>query len=256
MRKLTMLLLLLVGLAAFAQAAETSSRDDIVLQREGWVVGPNRATVLLIETTSTFVDEALNELGVAFDLYSGDDFSALDLGGYEHVFVAMDGGAVELPSVANVAGWAANGGCLHFLGGTAYEPYAIAVNDQLLQNATGDYFWSVSTTPHSTVTDAGHYLAANLPATYDFVETDCAYYQTRSTDGGATVAAVNGDGHDQLLAKPIGDGHFDLCINSPYYFSVAVDYEWGKQVVANMLECDGPVASESSTWGELKSLFR
>lgn len=255
MRNLSIFLFLLVGLAAFAQAAETSSGDDIVLQREGWEVGPNRATVLLIETTDTFVDEALTELGVAFDHFFGDDFSAIDLGGYEQVFVAMDGGMIELPSVANVAGWAASGGCLHFLGGTGYQPYAQALNDQLLLNDT-TALWTISTAPHSTVTDAGHYLAANLPASYTFTEDDCAYYMTRATDPGATVAAVNGDGHDQLLAKPIGEGHFDICINSPFYFSVAVDYEWGKQVVANMLMCDGTVASESSTWGELKSLFR
>jgi len=258
MRASLMLLLLLVGLSALAQAADTSTRRDILLHEDGWVDGPNRNTVLLIETISTFLDQALTELAVAHDVYAGEDFSALDLSGYDHVFVGMDGGMVEAPSIANVAGWAANGGCLHFYGGTAWGAYVEAMNQLLLQNDTSTYYWTVSTTPHSTIVDAGHYLAAGLPASYNFIDDSAAYYQIRSTDGAVSVAAVNGDQYHHLMSKILGQGSFDICINSSYesYYTNLDDYNWGKQVVANMLSCQGGVASEAKAWGGVKSLFR
>lgn len=245
---------LLLSTVAFAH--ETSTNIDIELTEFGWDAQGGNA-VLLIETTDTALDQALSDLGVGYDMFSGSDFSGLDLSGYTQVFLAMDGGLVEAPSIANIADFVNGGGCLHIYGGTCYQPYAIALNTYLLQNNTGDYCWTtVGGFPHSQVTDAGHYLAQSLPGEYNFVDIAATYYQTRSTDAATDVAAVNGDGYDHLMSKTIGSGNFDICINSPfyaYYFNQS-DYDWLKQVVDNMLKCgSGPIATESTTWGQIKA---
>ena len=57
------------------------------------------------------------------------------------------------------------------------------------------------------------------------------------------------------LSKAIGAGNFDWCINScfeGYWFGA--DYDWGTQVVANMLNF-GPTATEDGSWSALKSLY-
>lgn len=252
---------LLVGMSGIAFAHETSTDPSIVLENTGLIMHdillPQE--VLLIETTDTALDQALNDLGVPYDYFGGDNFSGLDLSPYTHVFVGMDGGLVEGPSLQNAANFASNGGCLHFYGGTCWQPYAIGLNDYLLQNQTGNYCWTtVGGSPHSTVVNAGHYLAAGLPGTYNFYDIAATYYQTRNTDAAASVAAVNGDGFDHLLSKPIGNGSFDYCINSPYayYYLNPNDYSWLKTVVENMMACGGPVATESSSWGAIKAIYR
>jgi len=258
MRSLFIACSLIIALAPLAQASDTSSTPDLRIHRDNAFVGEAfRSNVLLIETIDSVVNTALVELGITFDLFAGEDFSAVDLSAYDHVFVAMDGGLMEAPSIMNVAAWANAGGCLHFYGGSNYTPYAQALNDYLLQNDTANHFWQTSATPHVTVVDAGHYLATDLPASYDFLDTGAAFYQTRSTDAGMAVAAVNGDQFDMLMSRSIGDGNFDICINSASadYYSNDADYRWAKQVVANMLECAGQVATQTSSWGAVKSLF-
>src|SRR5688572_15891282 len=117
--------LLTLGLifSGFATSAEaTRTPGSAVPPQQGWVT-QRGAEVLVIETT--FVDgsihRALNELGVPFDIYFGDEFSTLDLSGYAHVFLAMDGGLVEGPSLQNLAVFARLGGCAHIYGGTCWE---------------------------------------------------------------------------------------------------------------------------------------
>ena len=72
------------------------------------------------------------------------------------------------------------------------------------------------------------------------------------------VAAVNGDGYAHLLSKDIGEGTFDICIYEAheYAWGLPSDSDWGEQVVANMLTCAGPVATENTSWSSIKSLYR
>ena len=94
-------LLFAFSLSSFAFATSTS---DDPHGNEGWIhKSGDRQDVLLIETTDTFLDQCLNDLGVAYDSYFGGDFSGLDLSGYLHVILGMDGGLVEEPSIINAA---------------------------------------------------------------------------------------------------------------------------------------------------------
>jgi hypothetical protein len=258
MRKKLIFAVAFMAMAACALAAHTTSSPQVTLSNDGFHASADRNLVLLIETTDTFLDRALTDLGVAYDLFSGEDFSGVDLSGYTQVFLGMDGGGVEAPSVANLADFVNGGGCLHIYGGTCWQSYAMALNDYLLNNDVNNYCWSISNTPHVTIVDSGNYLATGLPASYNFVDSSAAYYATRSTDGAAMVAAMNGDQVPMLLWKVVGNGILDICINSAYdfYYSDPSDYGWAMQVVANMLTCDGSVAVQNSTWGNVKSLFR
>lgn len=259
MRRLIFLILLLVGVSGFAYADQTASRADIVNSNEGWLTQPDRNEVLLIRTTDVALNQAFSDLSVPFDEYVGDNFSGVDLTGYTHVFVAMDGGLVEDPSIQNVATFAGNGGHVHFYGGTCWQGYAIALNAHLLLNDVNNYCWStVGGSPDVLVVDPAHCLADALPGTYNFVDPAATFYSTRSTDPGTAVAAINGDNYDMLMSKAIGAGTFDICINSPYvsYYMNPTDYNWLKQVVQNMLNCVVPVPVENTTWGNIKALYR
>jgi hypothetical protein len=243
--KTTVLLVCAIALASAASAvsaqdfASTSSNPSAVAAPLTPAPLVPAGGVLLIETTTTFLPQCLDDLGVTYDSFSGSDFSAVDLSGYGHVIVGMDGGLVNDPSIANVEAFATAGGALHFVGGTCWEPYALAVDNRLLEHDTADYCWTtVSGSPDSTVVDPGNPLAAGLPATYDFDNNSATYYSLRPMDAAAAIAAVNGDGYDHLLSKPIGAGTFDILTNSPSddYWESADDYNWGCQVVQNMLE--------------------
>lgn len=216
----------------------------------------DRDNILVIETTTSFLPQAMTELAVDFDYYYGSDFSGLDLSGYAHVFVGMDGGTVEEPSIVNVAAYVGGGGHLHFFGGTCWQPFAIAVDAHLTNNNVNDYCWAISGAPHFTVTDAGHYLAFALPGSYNFSNASAAYYSHRNTDAGAMVAATNGDGYSYLFNKMIGPGNFDWCISSAYesYWTDPGDHDVGLQIVSNMLYL-GPTATEEGSWSSLKSLY-
>jgi len=247
----------LLVMASFAMAlAGTASSVEPSGVSFDQIVG-DRDVVLLIETTTTAIDQALNDLGVVYDYFNGGDFSGLDLTPYDHVFLGMDGGLVEEPSIANAANYVNGGGHFHLYGGTCYQPFAIAINTHLVQNDINNYCWTtVGGTPHSTIVDAGHYLATSLPANYNFNDIAATYYQTRTTDAGLAVAAVNGDGYNHLFSKPIGSGNFDWCINSAYesYYLNPNDYNWFKQVISNMLFL-GPTATQEGSWSTLKSLY-
>jgi hypothetical protein len=258
MKRLLAIVVLMMGVAGYAYASETSTQPQVVNSESGWVSQGTRNDVLLIETTNVALEQALADLAVGFDLYINSDFSTLDLSQYTDVFVAMDGGTIEDASIVNVTNWCSAGGRLHFYGGTCWQSYAIAMNAHLVQNDVNNYCWqTVYGTPHSQVTDAGHYLAANLPMTYNFLDISATYYQMRATDPSISVAAVNGDGYAHLFSKAIGAGTFDICINSPYisYYANPTDYEWLKQVVFNMLN-QVPSPVESVTWGAIKALYQ
>lgn len=197
---------------------------------------PDRATVLLIETVNTFLVPALDDLGITYDYFLGDDYSEIDLYGYDHVFVAMNGGFVEDASVVRAASYAKEGGHLHFWGGTTHEPYMEALNLYLLPCDLDSLSWAWPEEPHSTIEHIGHFLANGLPVTHNFTTSNPAAYQTRAFGGPATVVAVNGDKHPQLLTRSFGAGRFDICVNNPGVsdWSTA-DLVWGKQVVWNVL---------------------
>ncbi|MFB3909684.1 MAG: hypothetical protein ACE15D_14915 [Candidatus Eisenbacteria bacterium] len=258
MKKL--LAFLALGLMVTGSAFAVGSSDpSIPMNNDGWIIGPDRADVLLISTTDVALNGALDQLGVVYDYYAGEDFSGVDLSGYTHVFVAMDGGLVEGPSVSHGADFATAGGHLHFYGGTCYQPFAMAVNDYLVQNDINNYCWqTVGGVPHSTVTDPNNCLAIGLPSSYNFADISATYYSLRATDPGIAVAAVNGDGVPHLFSKAIGAGSFDICINSPYvsYYNNGSDFDWLKTVVNNMLNCGGPVAVQETTLGRVKALYR
>jgi len=246
----------LIGSSA-AVANELASDSAAPAYDENWITEPGRTDVLLIETTETAIGSILGDLGVAHDLYTGDDFSTIDLSPYVHVIVAMDGGAIEEGSIANVAAFASGGGLLHFIGGTAWQPFAVAVNSHLVANEIDDYYWMISTIPHVTLTDPDHCLSVGLPGSYNFTDPSAAYYMIRVTDGAIDQAAENGDGYPLLFSKSVGSGWFDWCINSPYslYWVDAGDYGWLLQVVTNMLqEMPSPVGE--TTWGRIKGLYR
>jgi hypothetical protein len=249
--------LILSGVATSAEASRTPG--SVAPPQHGWI-HQRGASVLVIETA--FVDgsihRALDELSVTYDVFFGDIFSGVDLSPYDQVFVAMDGGLMDNASIQNVAEWARLGGCAHFYGGSCWGDYAAALNQYFLENDQNNWCWqTVAGVPDVTVTNAAHYLASGLPATYNFVDDAASYYQTRSTDGALQVAARNGDGYAMLGSKPFLAGNFDICINSPYsdYYLNPTDYNWLKQVVANMLTCGAATAVEPTTWGQVKSLY-
>ena len=252
------LLSLSLGLASYAGAS--SSTGDIIPTLEGWVA-QRGANVLVIQTgapVQNSIARALNDLAVPFDFFQGSDYSGVDLSPYDHVIVGMDGGLVNNASVQHLADFARQGGCAHTYGGTCIFEYAAALNQHLLQNDQNNWCWAiVGGTPDVTVTNAAHYLASGLPATYNFVDDAASFYQTRATDPAFQVAARNGDGYNMLGSKLIGAGSFDICINSPSdaYYTNPTDYNWLKQVVANMLTCGAATAVEPATWGKIKALY-
>ena len=260
--KITVLVLALAVSATAARGDVTASNPLLPGQDHGAPILTGVNTVLLIETgipVGQSLGRALTELGVPYDFLSTSDFSAVNLAPYQHVFVGMDGGGITTGSIVNVRNWVSGGHCLHFYGGSCWQEYATALNDNLLQNDVNNYCWTtVSGAPDVTVTNAGHYLAAGLPANYTFIDHNASYYQTRTTDAGVSLAARNGDGFKQLMSKPIGSGNFDICINSAFegYYANNADYQWLKLVVRNMLVCGGATAVEGSTWGTIKAIYQ
>ncbi len=231
-------LTLVLSLVLSAPANETSTPGASPSEPEG-TSRINQLSILHIATTTTTgsVQQALTDLGETFDYFSGSDWSGIDLNPYDVVIIGMDGGTVEAASVQNVANFANNGGLLIIIGGTCYANWANAVNTYLLLNNTADYCWTISSTPHLTVTDPGNPLAAGLPGSYNFLNSSAAYYQIRSLDPATSVAAVNGHGYDALFSKPIGAGNLIWFINSAYsgYWGNAADYNVLRTIISNAI---------------------
>ena len=256
MPKIIMLSFIFLTFSAGSLATTTSNPDANPIH-VGFVSSGDRSEILLLDTFDSVVKRVLDELELSYDFLHGADFSGLDLTGYEQVFLAMDGGLVEEPSIANLASYVNDGGRLHIYGGSNYYGDAMALNQHLLANEVTNHYWSMSPPPHVTIVDVGHCLATGLPSTYNFIHPSASYYQTRSLDTSAVVIAVNGDGYDMLMQKTVGQGLLNICINSSwnFYYGESADYAWAKQLVINMLICDAPVATEPSTWGSVKAMF-
>ncbi len=255
-RRFALILLLLVW-APSAFAVQTASAPNVITPNPGWIHGPSRATMALLETTTTALGGVLSALGYGYDEYQGPPFPT-SLSGYTDVFLGMDGGLVEPSDVQNLANYASAGGRLHFFGGTCWQDYVNGMNTYLVQNNTSNYCWTeVGGYPDVTVVDPENGLASGLPATYEFTNPAASFYQFRATDPAIAVACDNGDGYHMLFSKRIGSGDFDYCINSSYIsYWAGQDLAWMTTVVSNMLVCCGPVPVQSVTWGRIKVTYR
>ncbi len=198
--------------------------------------------VLLLSTIPVLgsVEQALNNLSVAYDLIQTDVFTGIDFSPYTTIIVAMDGGAVEEPDVQALANAASSGKKLIMIGGTSLLPYYNGMQLYLLSH-TGQQGWTVSTTPHLQVSDPSHPLAAGLPSPYTFTDPSAAFYMLRVNDALAEVAAINGDGFPDLMNKKIGSGLLIYFLNSPFefYWSNPTDFAVLQTVIDNALAFSG-----------------
>ena len=254
-------ILLCFGSAALAAStASTPLAEQSLLQVNKFVIKKLAPAppFLIISTTDTAgsVQQALTDHGITFDLFSGADWSGIDLSGYNTVIIGMDGGSVSAASVQNVANFVTNGGRLIIIGGSALAEWTNAVNTYLLANATANYDWAISAQPHLTITDPAHILATGLPGTYNFTNPSAAFYQIKSTDPAASVAAVNGDGYAAIFSKTIGSGTLIWFINSAEegYWSNPADYNILSTFIANAIDYgEAPPAPSSipslNEWG-------
>ncbi len=258
-RKSALVGLLLVCVAGSALAVQTASSPTIPTPNPGWVNGPSRATVALLETTTTALGGVLSSMGYAYDEYQGPPFPTA-LSGYTDVFLGMDGGLLEPSDIQNLASYCSGGGRLHFFGGTCWPDYVNGMNTYLVQNNTSNYCWTeVYGQPEVKVVDPGNCLAKDLPATYNFSNLAASFYQFRATDPAVEVACDNGDAYHMLFTKVVGEGFFDYCINSPYVtYWEDQDLAWMTTVVENMLHCYMPCCNpvRGTTWGGIKNTYR
>jgi len=205
-----------------------------------WPVGcsdPIPADVMLIGIHETAVRQALVTLGIPFHEFYGEDWTGLDLSPYAHVYVAIHGGSIEQASLQHVADYAAQGGHLHFYGGSDYPAYAQGLNAYLLENDTNNHQWTeLAAAPHVRMEELTSYLARSHNWIFDFQDWSATCYQTRLTDPDMIIAARNSSGVPMLVSKEIGAGTLDLCINSPMTesYSDPTDYAWLQLTVRNM----------------------
>jgi len=252
--------LLLIGamVVAFAGASFAGVGSSNPAINNGMHGGQNnRATVAVLETTTTSLGAALTSLGIAYDDYMGPPWN-INYSQYTHIYVGMDGGLVEPTDLQPLATWANGGGFLHFYGGTCWQDYAIGMNTYIDENNTSNYCWTeVSGQPEMSIVDPTNCLAAGLPATYNWGNMAASFYQFRTTDPANMVAADNGDGYHMLFNKTMGSGRFDYCIDSSYngYYS-GQDMTILTDIVANMYNCIPPVPVQQTTWGSIKSTYK
>jgi hypothetical protein len=227
----------LAATSTSSPVAEASLALDNKLVLSKQAAGPPYLHIYTTNTTGS-VQQALTDHGISFDSFSGDDWSGIDLSGYNTVIIGMDGGNVLTASVQNVADFVSNGGTLIIIGGSSLSEWTTAVNTYLLENNTANSSWQISITPHLTVTDPSNPLAVGLPGTYNFTKASASVYQIKSTDTAADVAAVNGDGFAVLLFKPLGDGTLIWFMNSAAegYWSNPTDYNIFSTIIANALD--------------------
>lgn len=239
------LAILLTG--ALAEAAQTGStpaaKPGVAATRI--VLGNN---VLLLETTDTALDAALGSLGQAFDNIVSDTWTGINFTPYDIVFIGMDGGDIDEVDVAAVRSGAIDAGVrVCWFGGTALPGFANGVEISLL-DIDPNFGWVVSSTPHFTVVNPAHPMAASLPGSMTFAEPSAAFYMLRPTDAAITVAGENGDGFDSLFFKGSGfpgggTGELVWLTNSPFasYWGIPGDMAFLTQVVDNCLQPVVPV---------------
>ena len=201
--------------------------------------------------TSTRIDEsvlmALDELGYTYDYYyvgsyaEGTDFPS-DYRPYRVIVQTMDGGTVlEIPRLAD---YIRKGGQAILLGGSRWSPFVNDVDTYLMSVNTTYYGWTiVSGTPDITIIDSAHWLARNLPTTYDFNNSYATFYMLRITETRPHVVAINGDGYKTIVTKRLGYGRFSWFINSPYnsYWTNPGDHSYLKTFLRNALRPLGDV---------------
>jgi hypothetical protein len=208
--------------------------------------------VLLIETrdTTQTLQKALNELGIAYDLFQGDNWTGLDFSSYSVVIVGMDGGGINQPSLLKIRTDVIDAGKrLVFVGGTCMQNFALGVNDFLVLNDTANYCWKIPNTPHFAIVDPANPLAFGLPSPYNFASSSAAYYQIRVNDPNIDVVAINGDGFPNYFYKatdfpllnesnPLATGDFIWFTNTPFstYWTDPGDYAFIKQLLSNALQ--------------------
>jgi hypothetical protein len=199
------------------------------------------ASILVLETSRALtgsVLDILDNMGIAYDYNTTDDFIGVDFSPYSTIIVGMDGGYVDQNDVELLAMAASEGRKLILLGGTAYSPYVLGLSNYIIDVNTTTYYWTtVSGSPDMTVTQPGHPLAAGLPATYDFVNSSATFYMARIEDPAANIIAENGDGWPCLVTKPVGAGQLIYFINSPYesYWTDPNDYAILQTILQNAL---------------------
>jgi hypothetical protein len=195
-------------------------------------------TGLHIELT---VGQMLTEMGYAYDYY--DHAFPADYGVYDIVVQGMDGGAVT--QIPELAAYISAGGCAIIIGGSSLPDFALDVDAHLMDIDETNYFWNtVVGTPHITVVDPGHPLAAGLPSPYNFVTLEATFYMLRILDPATYTVAVNGDGYNAIVTKDLGSGKFTWFINSPYeaYWTDPGDYNYLKTYLGNAIDwCMGAV---------------
>jgi PKD repeat protein len=203
----------------------------------------NANDILLISTTdvSQSVERALNELGYAYDYFAGSPWTGIDFTPYNTVLVAMDGGLAEDADIAKLRTDVIDEGKkLIFLGGTCYQPFAVAMNTYLVQNDTNNYCWEITGSPNWTLVDSTHPLADGLPDSHNYANSSAGYYSIRVTDPDAEQVAVNGENWPAFFRKAT-DGDFIWFIDSVYssYWADANDFALLKQLISNSIEVTG-----------------
>jgi hypothetical protein len=238
--------ILLTG--ALGEAAQGASSPAVKAGSEKRIRGVGN-TVLLLETTDTALDAALGSVGQPFDNIVGDVWTGIDFTPYDIVFIGMDGGGIDQADVAAVRSGVIDAGKrVCWFGGTALPEFAAGVEASIMDIDTVNFFWTISTTPHFTVTNPAHPMAASLPASMNFSNGNAAFYMLRPTDATITVAGDNGDGFDGLFFKGTGfpgggTGELVWLTNSPFasYWSAPGDMAFLTQVVDNCLQPVVPV---------------
>jgi hypothetical protein len=199
----------------------------------------NPGDILLLETISSIVDEALASHGYTFTDMNTDVFTGIDYSSYETVVVAMDGGDQDLDDLTALrTGVIDAGKRLVFVGGSADLDFASAVDSQLLSISQGDIDWDiVAGSPDLTVLLPAHGLAAGVPATYDFVNPDASFYMAIPDAADHTAVAKNGDNVTNLLHRDFGAGSFVWFTNSPQdiYWLNGTDLDVMQAIVGNAL---------------------
>jgi len=247
----SVLAILLTG--ALAEAAQTASTPAVKAGAEKRIVQGN--SVLLLETTDTALDIALGSLGQPFDNIVSDTWTGIDFSPYNIVFIGMDGGDIDEADVAAVRSGAIDAGVrVCWFGGTALPGFANGVEISLVDIDTGNFSWTISSTPHFTLVNPAHPMGASLPGSMTFANPSAAFYMLRPTDAAIQVVGENGDGFDSLFFKGSGfpgggTGQLVWLTNSPFvdYWSVPGDMAFLTQVVDNCLQPVVPVGLHGIT---------
>jgi hypothetical protein len=182
-----------------------------------------------------------NAYAYGYDYYYGYPWTGIDFSPYDIVIIGMDGGLAEAADIQKLRTDVIDAGkTLIFLGGTCYQPFAIAMNDYIVQNDINNYCWQITGSPNWTLVDSSHPLADGLPDSYNYANMSAGYYSIRVTDPDAEVVGINGESWPTFFRKAT-DGNFIWYIDSVYssYWADPNDFAFLKQVIQNSIEATG-----------------